>query len=102
MKEIMAELLTNTLVPCVTIETLFNAERQPYDKPMVTNLTGEIVFALSDEDIQSYEDSEEDLVDSLPLPKIDGILWVHWFHDLANDTLTLTAGEVEPDPDWTP
>ena len=61
----------------------------------IDSIEGEIVFELSDEEIQDYEDSEEDFVDGLDLPKWDEVHSVHWHHDLANNQLTLTVEDVE-------
>ena len=61
----------------------------------VDSIDGELVFELTDEEIQDYEDSEEDFVDGLELPKWDEVHSVHWLHELENNTLTLTVDEVE-------
>ena len=66
----------------------------------VESIEGEIVFQLTDEEIQDYEDSEEDFVDNLDLPKVDGVLSIEWHHELANDTLTLTVKDHECEPGW--
>lgn len=61
----------------------------------VDSIDGELVYELTDEEIQDYEESEEDFVESLELPEWDECHGVTWHHDLANNTLTFTVAEVE-------
>jgi hypothetical protein len=61
----------------------------------VDSIDGELVFELTDEEIQDYEDSEEDFVETLDLPTWDEVYGVTWHHDLANNTLTFTVADVE-------
>ena len=97
----MAKEIKNTLKPNIDTwddpgdypNSLAAGPLSSYD--YVDSIDGEIVFTLTDEEIQEYEESEEDFIESLDLPKFENVHSVHWLHELANDTLTLTVDEVE-------
>lgn len=70
-------------------------------------ITGELIVQLTDEEIQNYEADEEEVVKeiTLPLQKLGipkSVLGIAWYHELANDTLTLTPNndELEAEIDW--
>jgi len=97
--------LTNTLTPLV--EEWSDPGSYPNNLAQgplpsytfLAGLDGEVQIELTDEEIGWYNECADDFVSELDIDLPRGILSVTWDRELKGNILTLTATDVEGDPD---